>query len=323
MEGLYDLSMINHGTLALDKEYNIYVVIGMPPLPGTVYAYLKYRLCSIDTPWRQRITGLRFCRRIRVYTPRTIVHSTPRLVLDPRFNVNVPILGLDEIYVLIDPRKSLIDMINHPTNQMQYKLVNIVNEILSSGVRLNDLGITGSIPLGIAHPRSDIDLLSYGERQAVLLYEWMKGKKRYISKETLQSFIERYKPDEKTISLLLSTRTRIKLGNAEVSIIMAQDTLWGPGKRIACGIDPEKIVVVNQHRKRVRLHIESRQPNALTYPPCVVSMDGDTVLSFDHLLSTILYEGGIYDAHVIEVQTNEGNRIFLLGVRERTRFRML
>jgi len=151
------------------KERMFFCVTGYLHPPDRYTAYLKYSPAS-SGKWRDRETTYR--RELPYYHVRNVaetiryleqrypfyVHYCP--VRDIRFSM-VPRERVARYY---DPQERLREILADPRDPLEEEVCGLTMEIAAyAGVRPDDLGVTGSILIGLHDAGfSDIDLLVYG-----------------------------------------------------------------------------------------------------------------------------------------------------------------
>lgn len=82
----------------------------------------------------------------------------------------------NNIRKIYDPRKKLVNLMKEvfPVDSLEYLTSRLVQAIISfSGIKLDSIGISGSILVDLHTESSDIDLIIYGEENGFAVYEAM------------------------------------------------------------------------------------------------------------------------------------------------------
>ena len=148
----------------------LFCVVGSTHPPDRVMAYLKYVPSSTGGPWRRK--GLRYARTMSDYTMASlratlaILKSYPFYISFFRaFGTEMSSVPLDRIEEHYRPEERLEELASSSEldilEEKALSLASLISDM--SGVSLGQMGITGSILLGIHVPGvSDIDLVVYG-----------------------------------------------------------------------------------------------------------------------------------------------------------------
>ncbi len=159
-----------------DRSGNIYVVIGYMHPPGELVAYLKYRPLphGLRSPWCRGPSC--FERVVKQYNVATLLSTHQRLVWDPVYGVEVPMLPLSEIQRVYEPRSRLHQIASSPRDPVEKDLLDTVARIAdTSSLHMDRFGVTGSILVGIHGPHSDMDITVHGCREAVEVVETLRN----------------------------------------------------------------------------------------------------------------------------------------------------
>lgn len=284
---------LDHGSMVYDRSGWIRFVVGLPAPPGHVIAIPKYRPCD-DGLWR-RLSG-RYCRVLREYGPRGIseVMGYARLFYDPVYGTLMPYIRDYDFVIVGSPWESLYIAVK---NGSWPPLLRVLDRLVEAGFSVGDFGVTGSTAAGIQVPGiSDVDLV-YKGAPSKLYDAWPEILDRvydYVVRDLSGITVEP--------GVFLGWR-RGFLGGVHVSWVGAARTCrymssyWG--------IDTP----VSRFRGIVR--VEPGQETALVYPPCVETVDGLVIVSYEYNLGEVLYNGGI-----LYIEGVMGEYTVYLGLRE-------
>ena len=156
----------------------LFCVVGYLHPPGRYTAYLKY-LPSKDGLWSRGST--RYARVIKRYhalevreSMRILEEKYPHYVhYCPVRHIRISMVPQEDVKRVYVPRERLAEIMLSPNDKLEKevcRLVDIISDV--SKVNHDDLGVTGSILLGIHNPEfSDIDLVVYGRSAALEVME--------------------------------------------------------------------------------------------------------------------------------------------------------
>ena len=326
MAGLsYYSKTIVHGTLVSDADYNIYSVIGIPPLPGMLIAFKKYELCKRRDEdsiiWKRG--NIHYCRLVREYSQHSILVGK-KLVEDPRFNTYVPALSPSDAMKIYDPFIRLKEVVAHPRDSLEDDVVSFLYEISENvGLELDLWGLTGSLLAGIHHPLySDIDFIVTGGNYSEAVYNYLRGTS-FPKIVNWKNVLSRYSITPPLLKILSKGRTRFLWKPSRiVSVTFIEGDISHPKKCLSengtLSLEYNRFILDKIIDFEGRINIESVNGNSLTYPPCAYSKDY-IVLSFDHVLSPILSEAGCLYVKGQLARTIDGFEVILLGTKEKSR----
>jgi predicted nucleotidyltransferase len=171
------------------EEGMFFCVTGYLHPPDRYTAYLKYSPASIpfggadrqsDLPaasvgkWRDEETAYR--RELPYYHVRTVEETIRHLEQRyPWYVHDCPVRGIrfsmvprERVARYYDPQERLQGILDRPRDPLEEEVQGLAIEIAAcAGVRPQDLGVTGSILIGLHNPEfSDIDLTVYGRENA-------------------------------------------------------------------------------------------------------------------------------------------------------------
>jgi len=216
----------------------IFYAKGVEHPPGKVIAYPKYvldpkgeRMDARRRRYRKLFTQEEQLRYLREY-------YNEYLVYDPYIGEEVPEIPLDSFNEVYDPLKRAKELLASSKPGIERDATDMILD-LSSGFDNDEIGISGSLLVGLHNESSDIDLVVYGEDKGRKVYEILKERlkeekdyKRY-SKGNAEALYKRRR-EETPISwdeFLKQERRRILEGyyrNREYSIrLVRQSNSYG------------------------------------------------------------------------------------------------
>ena len=284
---------LDHGSIVYDRSGWISFVVGLPAPPGHIIAIPKYRPCS-DGLWR-RPSG-RYCRVLREYGPRGIseVMVYARLVYDPLYNTLMPYTRDDNIVITESPWESLHKVAKKGSWP---PLLHVLDRLVEAGFSVGDFGVTGSTAAGIQVPGlSDVDLV-YRGIPSELYDAWPEIVDRvydYVVSDLSGVTVEP--------GVFLGWR-RGFLGGVHVS--------WVGAARACRYMSSYWSIDTPGSRFRGVVRVEPGQETALVYPPCVETIEGLVIVSYEYNLGEILYNGG-----KIYIESVMGEYTIYLGLKE-------
>jgi len=158
-------------------ERLIFTVKGIVHPPDRVIAYLRY--APDPTGDRQR-AGIRYRRVYRFDEQQTILqarfpHYAPPLP-DPILGIPVQAVPRMAIQRIYDPRQRLTEIRSTaPADSLEADACDLIEMLcVESGIPVTDLGITGSLLLGLHTAASDLDLIVYGIASARVVHRTLR-----------------------------------------------------------------------------------------------------------------------------------------------------
>ena len=103
-------------------------------------------------------------------------HFPKYLFKDPKGKGLLQAVARSEITEIFDPRKKMKSLLleDHQINSLEYLTSLLARKIVEySGIELNSIGISGSILVNLHTENSDIDLIIYGEKNGLAVYNKM------------------------------------------------------------------------------------------------------------------------------------------------------
>ncbi len=152
----------------------LFAVKGLHHPKGRVIAYLRYIPDSKGERSRKKVNYRRVysieetTEFLRKHHPEYLSYVESRdLTLQ-----SVPLARIDRVY---KPRERLIDLMEYPRTNLE-KTVARFTSILSSesNIPVGEIGVSGSILIGLVSPLSDVDLIVYGREEGLKAYEALR-----------------------------------------------------------------------------------------------------------------------------------------------------
>ncbi|MBU7015440.1 MAG: hypothetical protein HXS52_09420 [Theionarchaea archaeon] len=160
------------------RDGMFFCVAGYLHPPDKITAYLKY---SPTTQGKWKKGACYFRRELPFYHVFSVSQTIDNLKKDfphyvyycPVRNIEMSMVPKDRIGQYYAPEERISQLLDFPQDRLEEKVAAFVAEIMSeTSIPLNYLGITGSILIGLHSPVfSDIDLIVYGRRNALLVKE--------------------------------------------------------------------------------------------------------------------------------------------------------
>ncbi len=155
------------------REGMFFCVTGYLHPPDRYTAYLKYSPAA-SGKWHNAETA--YQRELPYYHVRSVEDTIQHLeahypwyVADcPVRNIRFSMVPREYVARYYDPQERLREILAHPGDSLEEEVCGLATEIAeTAGVPVGDLGITGSILIGLHNPTfSDIDLVVYGRQSA-------------------------------------------------------------------------------------------------------------------------------------------------------------
>lgn len=292
---------LGHGSLVVDRNWALYVELGLPAPQGFIPVLPKYVPCNRG-PWGR--PGGKYCRLIESYGPegvsKALAKASISLRWDPLYHTNMPYLTNNDIVYYVSPREALERLI-YKGSTLSHKLLSFLDELRSYGIPTSDIGITGSYGLTIAQEFSDIDLVIYGDSS-------LRAMKFFVDRATAVECKDDF-GGLKVIGTpcLAWRRGLVKAEHQGVvaSWVGVPNYVAGHCPRLHEGIEGPPL------RFNATIDVPGGELSALLYPPCVRLSDGSYLLSFEYNLAYIMYVGGKF-----EIEGLRYGDLILLGSRE-------
>lgn len=317
--------------MVVDHNGVIHVVVGSRHPPGTLYVYPKYEPTLEKTLWCNHITCY---RRIPLYYEVLHIYSKSRGLVgeyyDPKYGTSIIGLKTTSIRRILYAREKLKKIIASPKSYLETLLVELVDDIRSIGISTTSLGVTGSILAGIHNDHvSDIDLIVYGEAEALRAVEALEAILEPLSGRYLHEWIENhsraYNLPRELVEKYYAVWRRGLYKDRIVSItyVNPQAGVDNYYSEIYYYLGPARIIV----------DVEPHQALSLFYPSMtrarVVEVEhgeevgGEVVIvSYESLYSKPLFQGGriVVEGALYHVKGINEHVELLVGVREHRGF---
>lgn len=184
-------------------EGMFFTVVGNVHPISHVIAYLKY----VPSPYGKWGRERKFERALPYYTVPMLLdtinylkqHHPHYVTFFNELGVEMSAVPLNRVLKHYCPELRLQEMIEKPKDQLEAMAIDLAQVVADeAGIRIEDLGVTGSLLIGIHQPFSDIDLVVYGResamkvRDALLrLYKEPKRGIKELPKERFEELLER------------------------------------------------------------------------------------------------------------------------------------
>ncbi len=209
---------LDHDTL-IDKYGSIHQIIGNYHPPGIVYALKKYVITGENSLWKRR--GYGYKRLIKTYTPQSS-RIAEKIVYDPLQKSLFPSISSNNIKRHLKPTEGIKRLLSTTQDSLEKTALQLIHQLMDYGVKIELLGLTGSLLIGIHNPTiSDIDLVIYDCRIINLIEETklikpFRGKKL---NEWIQHNSKRLGLPPRILVKMYDPRKRGVFKNTTISII--------------------------------------------------------------------------------------------------------
>lgn len=275
------------------------VVVGNTHSNSFIIGYVKYCGSSRETIWCSKYDC--YERLVKYYDKREVYNSTPWKTFIPNYGSETPIIPISMISKVYDPRYRVKEIIEKPRDILEKNCLEILFE-LCRNIRLDSIGLTGTLLIGIHNPKySDIDLVIYDLKDSRDTIEFIVENPslfKSLSGDRLKNWCERVfkvtNIDPKTIYKLYRVWRRGLFTDIEYSFIFNK----GVFEYIDNG---EKWVSIGVFEGFIEFESSL---DALNYPSkgfinkwvyrkgFKPRSDLEYVLSFETLFTPLFYEGG-------------------------------
>ncbi|MEB3851463.1 MAG: hypothetical protein LRS49_02625 [Desulfurococcales archaeon] len=246
----------------------------------------KYVACSDrKAPWALGAAG-RMCRILDAYSASSLRVAARRggveAINDPLYGAPQPLLRFDSILCIAEPRRALERAVAQAGDALEYALAEVVG-MLGPRVRPH-LGLTGTLALGMHRAGvSDVDLVVYGDRASERMLEEFSSLRG-----------EPPGPPRRVVGgVRIAPPTDLSWRRAGVGGISVS---WiGAPSRPASHCPPLREwrhLRPPRGRAHIETSVEPGQPGALLYPPCVRTVEGLFIVSYEYNLALHMYVGG-------------------------------
>jgi hypothetical protein len=151
----------------------LFAVKGLDHPEDGVVAYLRY----IPDERGERVRGGQRYRRVYDLQETTnyLRENHPQyLRWVERVRLTLQFVPLNRTTRVYNPRERLRKILKRPMGEIQEILEGFVKALVEESVPLEDIGLTGSMLIGLSTEKSDIDLVVYGRESGLKAYESLK-----------------------------------------------------------------------------------------------------------------------------------------------------
>jgi len=172
----------------------IFDVKGLVHPPDKIVAYVRY----VPSKEGDRVRDGKRYRKIYSLSERMafLEANYPQYIYDdPVFNIRIQCVPIDRISKIYDPCEYLSRLMNEAKSEVEKQVVEFVSLIIAhSGINLDNIGVTGSLLVGLAREDSDIDLVVYGKDACLRVYRVLRDlfKDERLSRYDLDSLYKLY-----------------------------------------------------------------------------------------------------------------------------------
>ncbi len=158
----------------------LFTVVGNVHPRDYAIAYLKY-VPSSDGKWGYK--KRKFERALPYYTVPMLLDTIAYLKEKypcyvksfSELGIEMSVVPIDRIYKHYKPEERLREVIEKPKDELEVMAAELAQALADeANIPIGDLGITGSILIGIHKPFSDIDLVVYGRESSLKIKEALK-----------------------------------------------------------------------------------------------------------------------------------------------------
>ena len=141
------------------KEGLIFAVVASGEEKGRSLAFLRYINGSSSASTRQKVDTAQANAYLHKHYPDYLYHSE-------NFDADLHGVPFDRIIRHYKPTEKLNElMVSHTShNELQKKLIQLMQLLSDNNLPLNDFGVTGSFLIGAENKKSDIDLVIYDRK---------------------------------------------------------------------------------------------------------------------------------------------------------------
>jgi len=147
----------------------LFAVKGLHHPRDGVIAYLRY----IPDDHGDRIRGGKRYRRVYDLDETTEYleeHHPQYLRWMKEKGIRVQFVPHSQIRRIYDPRERLREVVKHPEERIESLVKQFAEALRDEGIPLRDIGLTGSLLIGLRIAESDIDLVIYGRQSGLKAY---------------------------------------------------------------------------------------------------------------------------------------------------------
>ena len=170
-------------------ERLIFDVKGLIHPPDRIIAYVRY----VPDPNGERIRdGTRYKKIYSLREREEFLRKNYPVYIyfDNFFNRSFEAVPKSRIKIIYNPCERLKEIMLNSENKLERTALRLIKFLSSSGVDIEALGISGSLLVKMHTRSSDIDVIVYGEKEGMLIYDYLKENMYY------NGYIRRYNQDE-------------------------------------------------------------------------------------------------------------------------------
>ena len=294
-----------------DIHGNIYVVIGNVHPPSKVIAYLKYVPVSGRTIWcRGNVCYERVIKKYGVRNVMSTIKHYQEYSYDPVFGTKTPQVSLNKITNVYKPNERLWEIMRKPRDDLELEVIDLVDEIERYiGIKVNNVGIDGSILAGIHNPKySDIDLIIYGCRESIYFTECLSNIKSLgslPSNRALKHLLSQSEIYGLSVDLIKNIQPPYKRlwfrGRREVNVAFVDRYTYRYGDVVFKPLTPVEIIINIEGGSCTSLFYPSytyvnevKDVRGVSNPDLVREIKNRLiyVISYEGIFSYVLYKGG-------------------------------
>ncbi len=147
------------------KEGLVFAVVEQGLENGKVLCFLRYQKLGIS--W-QKLATSQANQLLKIQYPQYLFYSQVK-------SANLHAVSVADISIHHQPRQRLQLLLAKPNpDKIEQDFIDLCQLFQEQGVKLNDLGVTGSLLLGAQNSNSDIDLVVYGRKSFYQLRELIR-----------------------------------------------------------------------------------------------------------------------------------------------------
>lgn len=147
------------------KEGLVFAVVEQGLENGKVLCFLRYQKLGIS--W-QKLATSQANQLLKIQYPQYLFYSQVK-------SANLHAVSVPDISIHHQPRQRLQLLLAKPNpDKIEQDFIDLCQLFQEQGVKLNDLGVTGSLLLGAQNSNSDIDLVVYGRKSFYQLRELIR-----------------------------------------------------------------------------------------------------------------------------------------------------
>lgn len=312
-------SVLDHYYLEL-LDGSLAVVVGNWHLPCCIIGYVKYKPTTSETQWSGRFT--RYERLVKVYKPELVHYYTAWSIYVPYFDTRVPFIPLSKVTRIFNPVQRSRELHSRVEDRLE-KLALTIISLIEENTDVTP-GITGSLLPGIHNTElSDVDLVVYGARNGSKVVELVESEQSTFM-PLRGELLSEWANQVATVVGLTKGEVLKYYRNWRRGVFDGRmySIIYSDGVSRCLSTMP-RYETVGITRALVRV---SGGVEALNYPSIglvegyrviektIPKYDVSSVMSYEALYMTGLYEGGLFDIEgLLQCSEDEGACRILLG----------